>query len=47
LTENYLAAEAAEGKLATVAAAASASRELLAGWTLEDFLGPELAKTRK
>ncbi|MGA2167488.1 MAG: TIGR00730 family Rossman fold protein [Terracidiphilus sp.] len=47
LTENYLAAEAAEGKLATVALAASASRELLAGWTLEDFLGPELAKTRK
>ena len=47
LTENYLAAEAAEGKLATAAAAASASTELMAGWMLEDFLGPELAKTRK
>jgi uncharacterized protein (TIGR00730 family) len=44
LAENYLAAEIA-------AAAASEpmdrDRELLAGWTVEDFLGPELAKTRK
>jgi uncharacterized protein (TIGR00730 family) len=45
LTENYLAAEAAEGKLASSAVAAEASRELLAGLTLEDFLGPEMAKT--
>jgi uncharacterized protein (TIGR00730 family) len=47
LTENYLALEAAEGKLATAAAAADASRELMAGLTLEDFLGPEMAKTSK
>jgi uncharacterized protein (TIGR00730 family) len=45
LTENYLAAEAA-------AAAANPhgsgnSEGLMAGWTLEDFLGPEIAKTRK
>jgi uncharacterized protein (TIGR00730 family) len=41
LTENYLAAE--------VAAAAHPTRpgeELMAGWTIEDFLGPEIAKTR-
>jgi uncharacterized protein (TIGR00730 family) len=49
LTENYLAAEAAEGKQATaaVAAAAAAGKELMAGWTVEDFLGPEMAKTSK
>ena len=47
LTENYLAPEAEAGKQATAAAAAaSAGKELLAGWTLEDFLGPEMAKTR-
>jgi hypothetical protein len=45
LTENYLAAE--------VAAAAAGhhepgnSHDLMAGWTVEDFLGPEIAKTRK
>jgi len=47
LTENYLAVEAQAGKQATAAVAASAGRELMAGWTLEDFLGPELAKTSK
>ncbi|MGA2049432.1 MAG: TIGR00730 family Rossman fold protein [Terracidiphilus sp.] len=48
LTENYLAVEAAAGKQATAAvAAATASKELMAGWTLEDFLGPDLAKTTK
>jgi len=48
LTENYLAVEAAAGKQATAAvAAATASKELMAGWTLEDFLGPEMAKTAK
>jgi uncharacterized protein (TIGR00730 family) len=48
LTENYLAVEAAAGKQATAAvAAATASKELMAGWTLEDFLGPDLAKTAK
>jgi uncharacterized protein (TIGR00730 family) len=45
LTENYLAPEAEAGKQATAAVAAStASRELMSGWTLEDFLGPEMAK---
>jgi uncharacterized protein (TIGR00730 family) len=39
LTENYLAAE--------VAAAAGHDEGLMAGWTVEDFLGPEIAKTRK
>jgi uncharacterized protein (TIGR00730 family) len=47
LTDNYLAREAAQGKQATSAVAAEASRELMAGWTLEDFLGPEMAKTSK
>ena len=48
LTENYLAAEVEAGKQATVATAVStASKELMTGWTLEDFLGPELAKTSK
>jgi hypothetical protein len=47
LTENYLIDEAAEGRLATVAVADAASKELMAGWTLEDFLGPEMAKTSK
>jgi uncharacterized protein (TIGR00730 family) len=46
LTENYLVAEAA-------AAAAQADNKKtrdedpMAGWSLEDFLGPEIAKTRK
>jgi uncharacterized protein (TIGR00730 family) len=48
LTENYLAPEAEAGKQATAAlAATAASKELMAGWTLEDFLGPEMAKTSK
>ncbi len=47
LTENYLAAEAA-----TAAASQSENRkgredDLMAGWSLDDFLSPELAKTRK
>jgi hypothetical protein len=45
LTENYLALEAAAGKKATEALAAAASKELMAGWTLDDFLGPDMAKT--
>jgi len=48
LTENYLAVEAEAAKQATAAvAAATASKELMSGWTLEDFLGPDLAKTSK
>ena len=44
LAENYLAAEIAA---ADSAKAMDRDQELLAGWTVEDFLGPELAKTRK
>src|SRR6202453_615909 len=46
LTENYLIAEAA-------AAARAGNKktgnddDLMAGWSVDDFLGPELAKTRK
>ncbi len=39
LTENYLAAE--------IAAASGREQDQMAGWTIEDFLGPELAKTQK
>jgi hypothetical protein len=44
LAENYLAAEIAA---AEAAKPMERDQELLAGWTVEDFLGPELAKTRK
>jgi len=44
LTENYLAAEIAA---ADRASAAGHDEDLMAGWTVEDFLGPEIAKTRK
>ncbi len=46
LTENYLAAEAAT---ATSVRPESKTRDedLMAGWSIDDFLGPELAKTRK
>ena len=48
LTENYLIPEAQAGKQSTAdAAATEASRELMAGWSMEDFLGPEMAKTSK
>jgi len=46
LTENYLKAEAAAGTLAEDESNAL-GEELLAGWTVEDFLGPEMAKTSK
>ena len=46
LTENYLAEEAASGRLAE-SQEMPAGQELMAGWTVEDFLGPELAKTSK
>jgi uncharacterized protein (TIGR00730 family) len=46
LTENYLAAEAAE-VFSAEAPVAVPGKELMAGWTIEDFLGPELAKTSK
>jgi uncharacterized protein (TIGR00730 family) len=47
LTENYLAVEAAAGKQATADVAAAAGKELMAGWVMDDFLGPDMAKTSK
>jgi uncharacterized protein (TIGR00730 family) len=46
LTENYLKAEAADGSLAE-SQEMKQGEDLMAGWTVEDFLGPELAKTSK
>ncbi|MGB8031245.1 MAG: TIGR00730 family Rossman fold protein [Terracidiphilus sp.] len=48
LTENYLAAEAASAA-GTQAATRKPNHDedLMAGWNMDDFLGPELAKTRK
>ena len=43
LTENYLVPEAAAGKLPEP----PPERELMAGVSLDEFLGPEMAKTRK
>jgi uncharacterized protein (TIGR00730 family) len=49
LTENYLAAELAAASAGAKAASPSANHDedLMAGWTIEDFLSPEMAKTRK
>ena len=44
LTENYLAVEAAAGTLAE-SEVISPGEDLMEGWTVEDFLGPDLAKT--
>ena len=46
LTQNYLIAEAQEGRLAE-SLEGKGSQEMMAGWTVEDFLGPEIAKTSK
>jgi hypothetical protein len=46
LTQNYLLAEAASGKLSECHKTAD-GEDLMAGWTVEDFLGPEMAKTSK
>jgi hypothetical protein len=46
LTQNYLIAEAQEGRLSE-SLEGKDSQEMMAGWTVEDFLGPEMAKTRK
>jgi predicted Rossmann-fold nucleotide-binding protein len=46
LTENYLAVESAAAKQREPAPAA-AEPDLMAGVTIDDFLGPEMAKTRK
>ncbi|MFP5227929.1 MAG: TIGR00730 family Rossman fold protein [Acidobacteriota bacterium] len=45
LTENYLAAEIAAA--ADAHPAPERDLDLMAGWTVEDFLSPEHAKTRK
>jgi uncharacterized protein (TIGR00730 family) len=48
LTENYLAAELAAAQGAHPAHRPAANGEdLMAGWTVEDFLSPEMAKTSK
>ncbi|MGP8270896.1 MAG: TIGR00730 family Rossman fold protein [Terracidiphilus sp.] len=49
LTENYLQAEAASAQAGKQQSpeAAAAWEDLMAGWSLDDFLGPELAETRK
>jgi uncharacterized protein (TIGR00730 family) len=51
LTENYLAAELAEGKLTGTPVAFPGEKplgqNLMEGWTVEDFLGPDLAKTNE
>ncbi|MGC1464073.1 MAG: TIGR00730 family Rossman fold protein [Terracidiphilus sp.] len=49
LTENYLAAELAAAAAGAHSAGATAnhSEDLMAGWTVEDFLSPEMAKTSK
>jgi hypothetical protein len=43
LTENYLAAEGAY----SISPKMAADEDLMAGSTIEDFLGPEMAKTAK
>jgi uncharacterized protein (TIGR00730 family) len=47
LTENYLAAEAAAAAAAQAEGKKTRDEDLMAGWSIDDFLGPDLAKTRK
>jgi uncharacterized protein (TIGR00730 family) len=48
LTENYLTPEVTAAPPAPPKAVKTAADEdLMAGWNIDDFLGPELAKTRK
>jgi uncharacterized protein (TIGR00730 family) len=47
LTENYLAAEVAAADARAAAHPGDRDEDLMAGWTVEDFLSPEIAKTRK
>jgi uncharacterized protein (TIGR00730 family) len=47
LTENYLVGEAAAATQRAAEHRADQDQDLMAGWTVEDFLGPDLAKTRK
>jgi uncharacterized protein (TIGR00730 family) len=46
LTENYLVPEAAAGTLAE-GQEMTPGEDLMEGWAVEDFLGPEMAKTSK
>ena len=46
LTENYLVAEAAAAKAPGSNWVGEEAKEMMTGWTLEDFLGPEMAKTQ-
>ncbi len=48
LTENYLAVESAAASNARAKGQnAAPDEDLMSGWNIDDFLGPELAKTRK
>ncbi len=48
LTQNYLAAEAASAASAHAdTKKPNQDEDLMAGWNMDDFLSPELAKTRK
>jgi uncharacterized protein (TIGR00730 family) len=47
LTENYLAAELAAAGTHPQSQQANHDEDLMAGWTVEDFLSPEMAKTSK
>jgi uncharacterized protein (TIGR00730 family) len=47
LTENYLVAEAAAATQRAAERESDREGDLMAGWTVEDFLGPDLARTRK
>jgi uncharacterized protein (TIGR00730 family) len=48
LTENYLAAEAASAQGAHAETIKpNHDEDLMAGWNMDDFLSPEIAKTRK
>jgi uncharacterized protein (TIGR00730 family) len=47
LTENYLAAELAAAGAHQNNHAANEDEDLMAGWSVEDFLSPEMAKTSK
>ncbi len=47
LTENYLSVEGAAASAPPPSGKIAADEDLMAGWNLDDFLGPELAKTKK
>ena len=47
LTDNYLTPESAAARQREPAPAAAAEPDLMAGVTIDDFLGPEMAKTQK